>query len=87
MYESHGHAISLVKGQRMPKVVQNLLETREVKLHRLLDQTSSDKTSSKHEKRIHHTTNSARNSKTREQSGSSRSGMNAGKTNEIGKIG
>ena len=36
-------AIPLVKGHRMPKAVQNLLETREAKLHRLLDQTSFDK--------------------------------------------
>ena len=77
----------MAKGQRMPKAVQNLLDTREAKLRRLLDQTSSDKTSSKHEKGIHHTTNSARNVKKREQSNSSHSSMNAGKTNKIRKIG
>ena len=69
----------------MTKEVQNLLETREVKLRRLLDKTSSDKTPSTHEKGIHHTTNSAQNAKTREIS-SSRSSINAGKTNDIGKI-
>ena len=52
-------AIPLVKGHRMPKAVQNLLETREVKLRRFLDQTSSNKTSSTYEKEINHTTNSA----------------------------
>ena len=40
----------MAKGQIMPKAIQNSLETREVKLRRLLDQTSSDKTSSKHRK-------------------------------------
>ena len=70
----------------MPKVVQNLLETREVKLRRLLDQSSPNKTSSKHEKGIHHTTNSAENAETREQSGCSRSIVNTANTNEIGKI-
>ena len=70
----------------MPKAVQNILEARKVKLHRLLDEASPDETSSTHEKRIHHTTNSAQNSKTREQCGSSHISMNAEKTNEIGKI-
>ena len=77
----------MAKGLRMPKAIQIFLETREVKLCRLLDQTSPNEASSKHEKGIHHTTNSAQNAKTREQSGSSRSSMNAGKTNKIGKIG
>ena len=70
----------------MPKVIQNLLETREVKLRRLLDQTSSNKTSSKHEKGIHHTTNSAQNAKTSEQCGSSRSSMNAREESFAGSL-
>ena len=66
MYESYGHEVPLVKRQRMPKAVQNILEARKVKLRRLLDETSPDETSSTHEKIIHHTTNSARNAKRRE---------------------
>ena len=50
----------------MPETVQNILATRKVKLHRLLDKTLPNKTSSTYKKRIHHTTNSARNAKTRE---------------------
>jgi hypothetical protein len=61
----------------MPKAIQNILETRKVKLRRLLDQTSPNKASSKHEKGIHYTTNSARNAETGENVSSSRSSMNA----------
>jgi hypothetical protein len=60
----------------MPETVQNILATSKVKLRRLLDKTSSNKTSSTYEKRIHHTTNSARNATTREGNGSSQSSMN-----------
>ena len=44
MYKSHGHEVPLAKRQRMPKkAIQNILETRKVKLRRLLDHTSPDK--------------------------------------------
>ena len=66
MYTSYGHEVPLVKRQRMTKAVQNILEAKKVKLHRLLDKTSPDETSSTHEKLIHHATNSAQNAKTRE---------------------
>ncbi len=36
----------------MPEAVQNILAARKLKLRRLLDKTSSDKTSSTYEKRI-----------------------------------
>jgi hypothetical protein len=52
--------------QRMPEAVQNILEARKTKLRRLLDETSPGETLSTHEKRIHHTTDSAQNDKTRE---------------------
>ena len=52
--------------QRMPEAVQNILEARKIKLRRLLDKKSPNETSSTHEKRIHHTTNSAQNAKTGE---------------------
>ena len=44
----------MAKRQRMPKAIQNLLDTRRVKLRRLLDQTSPNKASLKHEKGIHY---------------------------------
>ncbi len=82
--QSYGNEVPLATRQRIPEAVQNILEAWKVKLRRLLDKTSSDKTSSTYERRIHHTTNSAQNAKTREWNGSSQSSMNKGNTNKIG---
>ena len=54
MYHSNGHAIPLAGGQIMSETVQNILETRQVKLRRLLDVTSSSSTPQRSEVRSHY---------------------------------
>ena len=63
--------IPLANRQRVPTTAQNLLAARKNDLRRLLDEASSNKTSPKYTKRVHHTTNSGGNVKTREKYNSS----------------
>jgi hypothetical protein len=63
--QSHGHEIPLIKGSRMPKTILHLLEARQIKLCRLLDQTPLGQTPSKHTSRIHHAIHSGGNATTR----------------------
>ena len=57
----NGHAITLAQGQRMPKTIQNLLETRQIKLCILLDKATSRNPPQKHKKKIPKTTHHIRN--------------------------
>ena len=61
-----GHEIPLVKRQTMPRAIQNILETGQIKLRRLLDKTSSSNP-------IHNTTHSGGNVKNRTKQNSSHS--------------
>jgi hypothetical protein len=54
MNKSHGHEIPLAMRPRMSTTIQDILETRQDELRRLLDKTSSRITSQEHTKRIPH---------------------------------
>ena len=59
--KGNGYAFPLVEISRIPRTVQNILETRKSQLCRLLDKTPSEKTPSKHSKIISHATHCIRN--------------------------
>ena len=52
-HQSNGYAIPLAARQRMSEAVQNILETRQIKLRRLLDEASSSNTPQGSEERVH----------------------------------
>ena len=59
------HEISLVKGQTVPRTIQNILETGQIQLCQFLDESSSSNPPQAHKKRIHNTTHSGGNVKNR----------------------
>jgi len=63
--QSNGHAIPLVMRQTIPRAIQNILETGQVQLCRLLDETSPINPPQTHKKRILNTTHSVGNVKNR----------------------
>ena len=62
--KKYGYAIPLAQRQRMPKIIQNKLATRQIKLFRLLDKAPSKNPPQKHKKTIPNTTHHIRNAET-----------------------
>ncbi len=65
MNKSHGHEISLATRPQMSTTIQDILETWQNELRRLLDKTSSRITSQEHTKRITHANHCYRNATNR----------------------
>ena len=60
-HKGNEHAVLPVERQRVPETIQNIPETRKVKLCRLLDKVSHGSTPQIGQERIHNTNNSGRN--------------------------
>ena len=63
--KGHGYTLPLIEGQRVPVSIQNIFETRKIQLCRLLDKSSSFKTTPEYSEGISHTTHCIINVKNR----------------------